>query len=223
MKSTLFKDFDERSQEVSRYFLFLKNLEQSSIRLGMGKKNKTIRDIDIELLKTLKATGFLLLYNLVESTMQNEIQAIHDNIIEENNSFDNLRNELKNIIIKNFSKNKSAKDLAGKIKNISVDIVSEGLSSEKMFSGNVNNEIIKNLANSYGFSSATTTKTRDGTDLMIIKNHRNDLAHGSQSFKEVGRNITADELLEIQKRVIFYLKEILLNIENCISNQKYLK
>ena len=69
MKSTLFKDFDERAQEVSKYFLLLKNLEQGSILLSMGNvKNTKTKNIDTELAKTLKATGFLLLYNLIEST-----------------------------------------------------------------------------------------------------------------------------------------------------------
>ncbi len=222
MKSSLFEDFDERSQEVSKYFLFLKNLEKGSIKLEMGKENTKIKDIDTELLKTLKATGFLLLYNLIESTMTNGIEAINDKIKDDQKNFDHLRDELREIIIKNF-KNKSAKDLARKIQNISVNIVSEGLDNKKMFSGNVNNKVIKELSQSYGFCAQTHKKNRDGNDLINIKNHRNDLAHGSQSFKEIGRNTTADELVEIQKRVVCYLREILLNIENCISNQQYLK
>ena len=223
MKSSLFEDFDERAQEVSKYFLFLKNLEKGSIKLGMGNENKKIKDIDTELLKTLKATGFLLLYNLIESTMTNGIEAINDKIKDDKIYFDNLKDELRVIIIKNFNKNKSAKDLAQKIQNISVSIVSEGLDNKKRFSGNVNNEVIKELSKSYGFSAQTHKKTRDGNDLINIKNHRNDLAHGSQSFKEIGRNTTADELLEIQKRVVCYLREILQNIETCISKQEYLK
>ena len=50
-----------------------------------------------------------------------------------------------------------------------------------------------------------------------------DLAHGFRSFQEVGKNATADELLEIKKRVICYLKEILKNIDEYIIKQEYLK
>jgi hypothetical protein len=39
----------------------------------------------------------------------------------------------------------------------------------------------------------------------------------------VGKDATADELLKIQKRVIFYLREILQNIETYLSNEDYLK
>lgn len=79
MKSTLFKDFDERSQEVSRYFWFIKNLDQGSIKLSMGNaQNRKTKEINNDLIKTLKATGFLLLYNLIESTMRNAIETIFD-------------------------------------------------------------------------------------------------------------------------------------------------
>ena len=66
MRSKLFEDFDDRAKEVSKYFLLVKNLEQGSIKLSMGDfNNPKIKNIDTELAKTLKATGFLLLYNLV--------------------------------------------------------------------------------------------------------------------------------------------------------------
>jgi hypothetical protein len=88
MKSKLFEDFDERAQEVSKYFFLLKNLERGSIKLSMGNpKNPKIKNIDIELEKTLKATGFLLLYNLIESTIINAIEAIFDDMVKQNTSF----------------------------------------------------------------------------------------------------------------------------------------
>jgi hypothetical protein len=59
--------------------------------------------------------------------------------------------------------------------------------------------------------------------LLKIKTNRNDLAHGFKSFEEVGKDATAEELLQIKKRVVCYLREILQNIEDYISKQEYLK
>jgi hypothetical protein len=72
MNSALTQDFTERSKEVSKYFIFLKSLEQGTTKLSMDGKGDSskIKVIDPELLKTLKASGFLLLYNLVEATMR---------------------------------------------------------------------------------------------------------------------------------------------------------
>ena len=85
MNSPLFQDFNERSKEVSQYFIFLKNLEQESIKLRMEGRGGSpkIKEIAPDLLRTLKASGFLLLYNLVEATMRNAIEAIFDELKNE--------------------------------------------------------------------------------------------------------------------------------------------
>jgi hypothetical protein len=225
MKSPLFKNFDERAQEVSKYFLLLKNLEQGSIKLRMGNLTYfKIKNIDTELEKTLKATGFLLLYNLIESTMRNAIEAIFDEIKNKNVSFDDIRDDLKKIIIQNFKNNKSTDSLLTNIQNISLDIISASFDKGKLFSGNLDSKKIKETARIYGFSYTTDAqKTQNGNDLLKIKTNRNDLAHGFKSFEEVGKDSSAEELLQIKKRVICYLREILQNIENYISKQEYLK
>ena len=224
MKSPLFKDFDERSQEVSKYFLLLKNLEQGSIKLSMGNQNNNIiKTIDIELEKTLKATGFLLLYNLIESTMRNGIETIFDDMINRKISFDDVRHKIKKIILKNLKNNKSDDNLLKNIENIALDIISVSFDKGKLFSGNIDAKKIKETAEIYGFSYKTDAKkTQNGNDLLKIKTNRNDLAHGFKSFEEVGRDASAEELLQIKKRVICYLREILQNIETYISNQEYL-
>jgi len=81
---------------------------------------------------------------------------------------------------------------------------------------------IKNIAKKYGFSSKTDVATRDGIDLLSIKKNRNDLAHGVMSFKEVGQNTSAENLVEISERVIKYLRQILENIDEYLVKQEYL-
>ena len=225
MKSKLFEDFDERAQEVSKYFFLLQNLEQGSIKLYMGNvDHPKVKKIDTELEKTLKATGFLLLYNLIESTIRNAIEAIFDDLANKKISFDNLREEFKKIVVQNFKNNKSSDNLLNAINNISLDIISASFDKGKLFSGNIDARKIKDTAATYGFSYETTArKTQNGNDLLKIKTNRNDLAHGFKSFKEVGKDATAEELLQIKKKVICYLREILQNIEDYISKQEYLK
>lgn len=234
MRSILFEDFDKRAKEVSKYFHFLKNLDQGSIQLSMGNSNNMkTKPIDDDLEKTLKATGYLLLYNLVEATMRNAIETIFDELKTQAVSFDDVREEIRKIIINHVRDKEilTTDALLLGLRNISVDIVSVTFDAlvkkenkNRLFSGNVDSKRIEEIAKIYGFSSITNKdKTRRGNDLLTIKTNRNDLAHGFKSFEEVGRNATADELLKIQKRVICYLREILENIETYISNKEYLQ
>ena len=64
---------------------------------------------------------------------------------------------------------------------------------------------------------------KNGTTLVKVKTKRNELAHGKISFSDCGRDISIDELNQIQKDVIAYLEKILNNIEDYIENKSYLR
>ena len=115
MDSNLLKDFSDHSKEVSTYFLIFDNIDKYSIKSATINSKK---DIDLELDKTLRATGFLLLYNLIEATMRNAIEAIFTDITNKNISFDDLKYEIQLIIIDNVKKNKSSKNLLDNLNNI---------------------------------------------------------------------------------------------------------
>ena len=224
MTRILFGDFDERAKEVRQYFIFLKNIEQESIKLSMGSitGKQKIKIIDPNLLRTLKASGFLLLYNLVEATMRNAIESIFDELRNEGVSYNRIRPELKKIVLKNLRK-RNTDDLCSSMIEVSIDIISASFDPQDLFSGNIDGRKIKDTAIKYGFSHITDVKkTHNGSDLLIVKTNRNDLAHGFKSFTEVGRDKTADELLAIESRVIKYLRQILQNIEAYLENREYL-
>ncbi len=159
-----------------------------------GSGVQKIQSLDPELAKTLKANGFLLLYNLVESTMRNAIQAIFDELASSKVSFDSVKTELKIIVLQNL-KACAPDKVHLKMSNISLDIITAGFDPERLFSGNVDGRLIRETANKYGFSSETKDKDdetkkppNNGDKLLIVKTNRNNLAHGIQSFEEVGRN-----------------------------------
>lgn len=220
---TVIEDFNTRAQEVNEYFLFLEGLIQETTRLSvLGDTGEAkIQPINSELAKTLKANGFLLLYNLVESTMRNAIEAIFDEIRLKNISFDLVRREIKKVVIHNF-KNRDDK-VYSKITNISIDIITAGFNPREIFSGNVDGKEITKTARNYGFSYKTDyPKTKHGENLYIVMKNRNDLAHGNKSFAEVGKETTIEDLLKIKGEVIKYLRQILQNIEEYLSNEEYL-
>jgi hypothetical protein len=87
---TVLVDFNMRAQEVDEYFLFLERLIKEEIKLAVLENNgiQKIKSVNSDLAKTLKANGYLLLYNLVESTMRNAIEAIFDELSSNSVSFD---------------------------------------------------------------------------------------------------------------------------------------
>jgi hypothetical protein len=222
--NTVLLDFNTRAQEVDDYFIFLHGLIKQTTKLAVADSagQDKIQSLNPEFAKTLKANGFLLLYNLVESTMRNAIVAIFDELKNQAISFAQLKPKIKMIVLQNLKKC-SPEEIHLQINQISTDIITATFDGEKLFSGNVDARLIKEIAKKYGFSYQTDfAKTKNGEKLVDIKDKRNDLAHGVKSFKEVGQGKTIEDLLEIKKEVIEYLRQILENIKTYLDNQEYL-
>jgi hypothetical protein len=221
---TVLSDFNTRVQEINEYFLFLEGLVNRTIKLETLENSgeKKIREIDRDLAKTLKANGFLLLYNLIESSMTNAIEAIFDELKEQEISFNSIRVEMKKVILQNL-KSRSPDNIHEEIVNISTDIITAGFNRKKIFSGNINQRKITETARNYGFSSETEySKTKHGQSLDNIMKNRNDLAHGTKSFADIGKDISIEDLLKIKGEVIEYISQILKNIEDYLVLQEYL-
>ena len=97
-------DFAMRADEVIRYFQFLQEFDGRRVVFSAhptGEPAISLADQDA-LFKTLKANGFLLLYNLVESTVKNAIEAIFDEFKVRGVSFDACRDEVRKIVLTNL-------------------------------------------------------------------------------------------------------------------------
>jgi len=214
------EEFEQRKREVNLYFEFLGN--QIDREIAFSEHD--------EIERILKANSFLILYNLIESSVTNAIQAIHDSIETEAVAYSSLKKEIQKIFLKQLyhrlkeSNNSTFESLMmlflGKIiANTFIDDLNKALT----FSGNVDAQKIRDVAKDYGFSSNTSSTSRGGSELLIVKNQRNQLAHGNISFSECGRERTFIELNDIKNEVINYLEDILNNIEIYIDNKDYKK
>jgi MAE_28990/MAE_18760-like HEPN len=221
---TVISDFNTRVQEINKYFLFIDNLINGTMKLVISEDGveQKIRGVDRDLAKTLKANGFLLLYNLVESSMTNAIEAIFDELKEKKIPFDSVRAEIKKVVLQNF-KNRSPDDIHTKMTDISLDIITAGFKRRELFSGNIDRKEIAKTAIKYGFSCDTNySETKHGENLYSVMKNRNDLAHGNKSFSEIGKVTSMEDLLKVKEEVIAYITQILNNIENYLVAQAYL-
>lgn len=102
--NTVQQDFQTRSAEIENYFKFVEALvEGTSVLHAAGGVTPAMTQEEFEsLVKTLKANGFILLYNLIESTMKNAIEAIFEEFRTQGVSFDACREEVRQIVISNL-------------------------------------------------------------------------------------------------------------------------
>lgn len=231
--------FDERSLEIHLYFDLLDDLIDKEARLifplplnSPPETKPQEKSLPKDLTHTLKANGMLLLYNLVEATMTSAIEDIH-NEIEANNDIgiDDLTEPLRRRAIERFRP--TTEELATHLSHpLSQSMLRHWIDDHRksakreknpLFSGNIDARMIREIAAMYGFSANTNSeKTQNGGNLVKVKKKRNELAHGSLAFKECGRELSFDELIRIKDEVIYYLGDILKNIETYLYELQYL-
>ncbi len=220
------QDFNNRKAEIENYFKFLTVFDREDTRLKYKKKGKIIIEkIQPQFQVILIANAFLILYNLIESTIRNSIIEIYTKIKDDDVSFEKLSENLKLIWIKQTTDNLKEgnfrpETLRNYVFDLSKTILNKEtimLSKENMdFSGNLDAQKIRELANNIGFD-----KSPNGRSLLDIKNKRNRLAHGEQTFYDVGKDFTVKEIVDFKDETLEYLSDIIDKIEKFILEKKY--
>lgn len=218
--NSVFVDFQTRAKEVEGYFRFVLRLAGDEVSLRKLRNDEAAFSTQEheELLKTFKATCYLLLYNLVESTMRNAVQAIFDELRVKGVSFDDCREELRREILKNFKKRNMDK-LLPSLLSLARDVIYETFELAETFSGNLDALTIRKTAKKFGFAEPSGSEF---SMLQTVKDLRNDLAHGIKSFAEVGRNASPTDLEQARSQTVQILSMTLQNIRTYLENQEYL-
>ncbi len=216
--TTVYQDFQSRVAEIEAYFDFVARVDARDIMLvakgGVGHAySATAQD---DLLRTFRASAILLLYNLMESTVTNAVEAIFDELSTQGIHFNECRAEVRRVVLTNLKQHNPG-DILAKLQQLSTDIIIKTFNKDKIVSGNVDARRIKELADRYGINRPAA----DGNDLLTVKTSRNDLAHGSKSFAEVGRTFTIADIIRIKDKVIAYLTAMLKNVIDYIQQQHY--
>jgi hypothetical protein len=217
--TTVQQDFHTRAGEIENYFRFVERLVEGQLQLTTSDPAAVpLNHADYDsLLKTLKANGFILLYNLIESTMKNAIEAVFEEFRSTGVSFDDCREEVRQIVISNLKAHNPDRVFPA-LTPLAQKILTETFRKEKAFAGNVDAKKIREVARDYGFSPPKAK----GDNLLTVKSHRNDLAHGDKAFGEVGRDFDVERLVKIKTEVVDYLQEVLANISSYLANKEYL-
>ena len=201
--------------------------------------------LDLELVKILKSNSILLFYNLIEGTISSLFNEYFGTINSDPNKYSDLQLPIKKIWLKykhrSFSVGTTKYDdyIINTIENIINEIVlippktindSEG--GEKIIhnydaycaetnssdmSGNLDARKIRNLFNLYGLPPIT-----QGCNSMLkVKNKRNSLAHGNETFAQVGSNFTIDDLYKMKIEITSFIQHLLDETEIYLNAKGY--
>lgn len=226
--------FRDRAAEVEHYFKLLSAVEDALVARGAAwrdgrKKLPRVLGEDLSL-KLMKATAFLLMYNLVEATVRDSIESIWRAVGTSNAQVLELLPSMREIWIGSEFKRKDAFSASAETyKSVTIGIlssVSEGKIPSIEFKrvtggGNIDHDVIKRMCVTHGLQFSPPKNARNGVDLSTVKGRRNVLAHGEQSFEEIGSSHATSDLIDIKGRSVAYLRQYVRRVDRYISQSAF--
>ena len=88
-------------------------------------------------------------------------------------------------------------------------------------SGNLDARKIRTLFKNHNIPTYAHYRSLQGAELKTIKDKRNSLAHGSESFSDCGQQYTVQSIIDIKRQAVIYLRSSLKNVQKYIENTKY--
>jgi hypothetical protein len=221
-------EFRDRCNQIDAFLSVLESVSTPRARILL--EDGSTRSLSATEINTLKATVYLLLYNLVESTVRNLVKDIGDEISSQKRRFIHLTDPIKGAWITGeiAERRKSQEPMQRAIESMiriasvksTFDIHPE-LVVEKAW-GNIGPAQIRDIATSLGFDGLPrTARIREGKLLDEVKRERNKLAHGEKSFVDSGQPLVMSRIAELRDEVFEYLDEILDNVEDFLRNSRY--
>jgi hypothetical protein len=226
-KSDLTAFFEERFSEIESYLDLLQEIETAA-QAGPPRIEGADTVITAPQQKILYSSFYLQLYNLVEATVSQCINAVTEAATSSTTRWkaedfnESLRKEWvramarTHVILNPEHRLKSAVELC---EHLIGQLPVNKLEIEKGGGGNWDDETIERLSARVGCALSISQATkravkrpeRDDLGAMkLIKNRRNILAHGSISFVDCGDGIAVTELRRIANATGAYLREAII-------------
>ena len=230
--------FDERRSEIESY---LQLLDAISVQAqdGAPRLGSAGPAITTEQQKILYATVYIQLYNLVEATVTRCLESVREAATVGGEWYpSDLSNELRREWVRTMAGTHRQLNEENRLKK-ALDLFEE-LVPEKPFAawsldrgggGNWDDTEIEGVSKRLGLTllsraarqaAKQPVRNERGT-MKLIKDLRNDLAHGSTSFVECGANVTVSELRLTADRAVKYLGEVVDAFSAAIGAYEFLR
>lgn len=228
------KQYIARKKDIEAYYdilEFIDNIETYKHSKIECLNTTFSLDVSTNMQQCMKASCIILLYNIIESTIIHCLQSFYDAVHDDRLKYKDLTDDIKYMWVKSqYPYNIQSKQMRDKTKEImdgiEINLIKFDTNTYNDISGNLDMRKIKELAKSLGIDMELY-KMQDkdiiANDFLSIKNKRNKLAHGEDSFSSIGSVLTFSDLRRYKDNVYVFLGMIIDKFDDFIKNKKYYK
>lgn len=224
MKSMLKASFIADFVDVEDLLRDIKNLERL-------ERSPRLRRFETRALKVMRASAYIVAYNAIERSYRNLFDQIRKDIAAHSPAYFEVD--------KYWRLDFVAGNLEAKLRDFAkpdrvIDDVDQLFSADggsipwlhgnhkRRPNGNVDDKIIKSLIDDLGMKFKAPKSCRDGVELGLVKEKRNSLAHGEETFSQVGSVCTHEDLKRQLTRCKTYVASVLSAFSRYQKSQRYL-
>lgn len=228
------KQYIARKKDIEAYYdilEFIDNIETYKHSKIECLNTTFSLDVSTNMQQCMKASCIILLYNIIESTIIHCLQSLYDAVHDDRLKYKDLTDDIKYMWVKSqYPYNIQSMQMRDKTKEImdgiEINLIKFDTNTYNDISGNLDMRKIKELAKSLGIDMELY-KMQDkdiiANDFLSIKNKRNKLAHGEDSFSSIGSVLTFSDLRRYKDNVYVFLGMIIDKFDDFIKNKKYYK
>jgi len=229
--------YNDRKDEIEFYYQVLFDVmsyrvddEYEDYNIDAFRSVIKTRD-NSRFVRIMKSNFLVMLYNLIEACVKKGFEEIYEVLESENISYVHasyaLRDIWSNYEISNAEKSNAKDETYGKrVKSILEHVISNApivLSKkviEKMAGGTLDARSIKDLLEKHEIFLKETNPGKKER-ILIVKDKRNSLAHGDESFDEAARKLTLVDLENIKTEVLIFIEDAIKGMERYYNNKLY--
>lgn len=217
---TIEGNFTKRAEDIEETFRlisFIANVEAHKNQPIENANNFLI--VTQEMQCTIKALFLMVLYNIVESTVCDCLNSFYDSIADDELTFADLSDEMREMW-KNYLERKSNPDCKKSDAEL-MDMVIRFESLAINISGSLDIRKVIEVFSKHGCRLDETNRSKFSNSFLVVKNKRNNLAHGNISFSECGSNYLISDLQKFKEDILNGMQEVVNRAKEFISNKEY--
>lgn len=215
--------FRDRAKEVRAYLRSLQDIEQNFSKPGRRFYRSAYA------VTASRASVFIMIYNCIEFSVKLSIVNIRKDIHSGQHKFSDLRNFWQEDVIRANFLNRIQQGT--KHAELTIDMLQttrsivnwEVADRDFPFSGNIDQSQLIRLAKRLEYDWKIPDGTLGGSDLNMIRKNRNDLAHGAETFQDIGSNSNTGTMIEQLDRVRRFISSFLKMMERYRFRKMYLR
>lgn len=236
--SDLADRFEDRFGEIVAYLELIDGIEKL-VQSGVPRLGEDGPTVTAPQQKILNSSVYLQLYNLVEATITNCLDAVSKAAMRRAAwAPGDLTAELRKEWVRYMARthlpsgpDKRLEDAIGLCDHMVAALPVAEFEIEKGGGGNWDDKAIKKMAARIGFELRVSRSVErevkrkvrnDLGSLSLIVDLRNALAHGRLSFVDCGQDDSAAELRALANRVAAYLREVIAAFDRYIEEHRYI-